>query len=53
MYLQVQLWQRELSGILRYVQKEPEFVWRGNLNKDDERIALPMYFAEIVVQVAG
>lgn len=44
MYLQVQLWQRELSGILRYVQKEPEFVWRGNLNKDDERIALPMYF---------
>lgn len=44
MYLQVQLWQRELSGILRYVQKEPEFVWRGNLNKDNDRIALPMYF---------
>lgn len=44
MYLQVQLWQRELSGILRYVQKEPEFVWKGNLNKDNDRIALPMYF---------
>lgn len=44
LYLQVQLWQRELSGILRYFQKEPEFIWRHSLNKDDDRIALPMYF---------
>lgn len=44
LYLQVQLWQRELSGILRYFQKEPEFVWRHSLKKDDDRIALPMYF---------
>lgn len=44
LYLQVQLWQRELSGILRYFQKEPEFVWRYSLKKDDDRIALPMYF---------
>lgn len=44
LHLQVQLWQRELSGILRYFQKEPEFVWRHSLNKDQDRIALPMYF---------
>lgn len=44
LYLQVQLWQRELSGILRYFQKEPEFVWRYSLKKDEDRIALPMYF---------
>ena len=44
LYMQVQLWQRELSGILRYVQKEPEFVWRGSLKTDDDRVAQPMYF---------
>ncbi|MGL5980666.1 MAG: DEAD/DEAH box helicase [Phocaeicola sp.] len=43
LYLQVQLWQRELSGILRYMQKEPEFTWRYGLREDD-RIAIPMYF---------
>lgn len=44
LYLQVQLWQRELSGILRYVQKEPEFTWRGSIRNDEDRVALPMYF---------
>ncbi len=44
LYLQVQLWQRELSGILRYFQKDPEFAWRHSLKKDEDRIALPMYF---------
>lgn len=44
LYLQVQLWQRELSGILRYVQKEPEFTWRGSIKNDEDRVALPMYF---------
>lgn len=44
LYLQVQLWQRELSGILRYVQEEPEFVWRDDPEKDEDRVALPMYF---------
>lgn len=43
LYLQVQLWQRELSGILRYVQTIPEFTWRNSL-RDDDRVALPMYF---------
>jgi len=44
LYLQIQLWQRELSGILRYVQKEPEFTWRGSLKTNEDRVALPMYF---------
>ncbi len=44
LYLQVQLWQRELSGVLRYFQKEPEFVWRHSLKKSEDRVALPMYF---------
>lgn len=44
LYLQVQLWQRELSGILRYVQKEPEFTWRGSIKTESDRVALPMYF---------
>lgn len=44
LYLQVQMWQRELSGILRYVQDEPEFTWRGSLKRDEDRVALPMYF---------
>lgn len=44
LYLQVQFWQRELSGVLRYVQKEPEFTWRGSIKPDEDRVALPMYF---------
>lgn len=41
--LQVQLWQRELSGIQRIVQNEVEFTWRDAVPVD-ERIALPMWF---------
>ncbi|MCR5314385.1 MAG: DEAD/DEAH box helicase [Bacteroidaceae bacterium] len=43
LFLQIQLWQRELSGIQRVVQAEPEFTWRDAIPKDD-RIALPIYF---------
>lgn len=43
LYCQIQMWQRELSGILRYLQPEPEFTWRDSI-LHDERIALPMYF---------
>lgn len=43
LYLQIQLWQRELSGVLRYVQEKPEFTWRDKLSNDG-RVALPMYF---------
>lgn len=44
LFLQVQLWMRELSGILRYVTKEPRFTWRSEINPNDEEVALPMYF---------
>lgn len=43
LFLQIQLWQRELSGVVRYVQREPEFTWRNSLEADG-RVALPMYF---------
>ena len=43
LFLQIQLWQRELSGIQRFVQNEPEFTWKDSIPKDD-RISLPMYF---------
>lgn len=43
LYFQVQLWQRELSGIQRYVQQVPEFTWRDKIEKDD-RVSLPIWF---------
>lgn len=43
LFLQIQLWQRELSGIQRFVQAEPEFTWRDSIPRD-ERISLPIYF---------
>lgn len=43
LYLQVQLWQRELSGIERFVQQEPEFTWRDSVPRN-ERLSLPIYF---------
>jgi len=43
LFLQIQLWQRELSGIQRFVQTEPEFTWRDSIPRD-ERISLPIYF---------
>lgn len=43
LYLQIQLWQRELSGIQRLVQSEPEFTWRDAIVKDG-RVSLPIWF---------
>lgn len=43
LYLQVQLWQRELSGVMRMVGAEPEFTWRDSI-PHDKRAALPAYF---------
>ena len=43
LYLQIQLWQRELSGIQRFVQPEVEFTWRDAIPHDD-RISLPIYY---------
>lgn len=44
LYLQVQLWQRELSGILRYVSTQPKFTWRNSINPNEDTTALPMYY---------
>ncbi len=47
LYVQVQLWLRELRGILRFVDKEPRFIWCMNYNEDvrtNTGIALPMYY---------
>lgn len=45
MYLQVQLWLRELSGILRQMNTSPVFTWRNDLSKEEDKAtALPAYF---------
>ncbi len=43
--LQVQLWIREVSGLLRLVQEEPAFTWRDKADPEmDEAAALPAWF---------
>lgn len=45
LYLQVQLWFRELSGFLRLLSREPAFTWRKDINRVTKRAqALPAYF---------
>jgi DEAD/DEAH box helicase domain-containing protein len=44
LYVQVQLWIRELSGILRLFQEEPVFSWKDSVSTDDKVKALPPYF---------
>lgn len=45
LYLQVQLWLRELSGFLRIMSNEVKFTWRKDVNKEDkQQLALPAYF---------
>ncbi len=44
LFLQVQLWQRELSGILRYVSDKPRFTWRNSIEADEDTVALPMWY---------
>ena len=44
LFLQIQLWQRELSGILRYVSDEPRFTWRNSIDANDDTVALPMWY---------
>lgn len=44
-YLQAQLWIRELSGVLREIGTIPKFVWRDDVDFDGETpLALPPYF---------
>ena len=44
LFLQVQLWQRELSGILRYVSDKPRFTWRNSIEANEDAVALPMWY---------
>lgn len=45
LYLQVQLWLRELSGFLRIMSNDVKFTWRKDVNKEDKRqLALPAYY---------
>ena len=44
-YLQVQLWQRDLTGILGLVQQEPKFVWKNEYIQEKHGVAaLPMFY---------
>lgn len=45
LYLQVQLWFRELSGFLRIVSNDVQFTWRKDISKAGKQpLALPAYF---------
>lgn len=45
LYLQVQLWVRELSGILRLVDTQPQFIWKSDADhREDGKRALPPWF---------
>ncbi len=43
-YVQVQLWIRELSGLLRVVDETPTFAWRKSSEPKNDKHALPAYF---------
>ena len=44
LFLQIQIWVREMSGLLREFNKEPKFTWRDKIAGKDENAALPPYF---------
>ncbi len=44
LYLQIQLWVRELSGVLRVLGNEPKFTWKDNVGKKYDPKSLPAYF---------
>ncbi|GGK41323.1 MULTISPECIES: DEAD/DEAH box helicase [Flavobacteriaceae] len=44
LFLQIQIWVRELSGLLREFNEEPTFTWRDKIAGKDENAALPPYF---------
>lgn len=44
LYVQVQMWVRELSGILRLFQEKPEFSWKDSVSHEEKSKALPPYF---------
>lgn len=44
LFLQIQIWIRELSGVLRVFSKQPKFTWRDKIGGKNEAVALPPYF---------
>lgn len=42
--LQVQLWIRELSGVMKVISSEPVFKWKEYLDFKEKERALPMYY---------
>ncbi|MBC7388488.1 MAG: DEAD/DEAH box helicase [Opitutaceae bacterium] len=44
LYLQIQVWVRELSGVFRVVNEKPIFAWRDKTVTRKEPKALPAYF---------
>jgi DEAD/DEAH box helicase domain-containing protein len=44
LYIQIQIWIRELSPVLREIGTKPKFVWKDSVSIGDEAVALPPYF---------
>ena len=44
LYSQVQLWIRELSGVLREISPVPKFTWKNSIEKDNSNLALPPWY---------
>jgi DEAD/DEAH box helicase domain-containing protein len=44
LYLQIQVWIRELSGVLREVKETPVFTWKDKVGNKYDAAALPSYY---------
>lgn len=44
LFLQIQIWVRELSGLLREFDESPKFTWRDKIGKKGDDAALPPYY---------
>lgn len=44
LYLQIQIWIRELAGFVRVLDEKPMFKWREEINTKDGEKAFPVYF---------
>jgi len=44
LYLQIQIWIRELSGVLREINEQPKFTWKDKVGDKYEPKALPSFY---------
>jgi DEAD/DEAH box helicase domain-containing protein len=44
LYLQIQIWIRELSGVLREINEQPKFTWKDKVGDKYDPKALPSYY---------